>query len=343
MRLHNRLACLLVLICLAPACADSGGGESGTSEEFTVVQPSGSPDAGATPDAAPDTSPDPLPDSSSGSAADVMASPDGTEPTDTAMAADAVNPGPQDAAVAPEDATEGPEDTSALESSPFVGRWALRYWVNSLTEVPVLGGIMGTVVLSLQVVDITETDAGLSFTVETCSVEMIAEDGAMNETILPDAFVDSIPVAERTAALTDDGQGFYAEPFYEVRGAQLDDLINSPLPTDPNDPAVIDQDQDGHPGMTISVTGFVDGDIYLVQRGWNSLETTSFDGDRAFGTSEWGDEQTYLGASSFVLEQITPSSWPDPDTSKHGFELVSAPEITCNQVLETTAAIFESH
>jgi hypothetical protein len=260
------------------------------------------------------------------------------------MVTDAADIASEDAPVAPTDAPVAPEDTAGTqEPSPFVGRWALRYWVNSLTEVPVLGGIMGTVVLSLQVVDITETDSGLSWSVETCSVEMIAEEGAMNETILPDAFVNSIPVAKRTAVLTDDGQGFYAEPFYELRGAQLDDLINGALPTDANDPAVIDQDQDGHPGMTISVTGFVDGDIYLVQRGWNALQTTSFDGDRAFGTSEWGDEQTYLGASSFILEQITPSSWPDPDTTKHGFELVYAPEITCTQVIATTAAIFESH
>ena len=95
--------------------------------------------------------------------------------------------------------------------------------------------------------------------------------------------------------------------------------------------------------MTISVTGFVDGDIYLVQRGWNALTTTSFDGARAFGSADWGDEQNYLGASSLVLEQIQPSSWPDPDTSKHGFELVYAPEITCVQVMGTPAAIFESH
>ena len=90
------------------------------------------------------------------------------------------------------------------------------------------------------------------------------------------------------------------------------------------------------------VNEFVDGDIYLVQRGWNALQTTSFDGERAFGVPDWGDEQTYLGASSFILEQISPSSWPDPDESKHGFELVYAPEITCNQVLSTAGAIFES-
>ena len=53
-----------------------------------------------------------------------------------------------------------------------MGRWALRYSVTSLTEVPVLGGVMATEILSLQIVVIAPTDAGIDLTVETCSVEM---------------------------------------------------------------------------------------------------------------------------------------------------------------------------
>jgi hypothetical protein len=323
------ISALVLVLCLGSGCGDSGGGATDASGDFTVVQPTGAQDASSTAD----VTPTPV--------VDAGAQIDSSSPSDTAASGDV---GVGDTAPQPADISVSPEDAeTSSEASPFVGRWALRYWVNSQTEVPVLGGIMSTVILSLQIVDIIETDSGLSFSIETCSVEMIAEEGAMNETVLPDAFVDSIPVSERTAVITDDGQGFYAEPFYEVRGAQLDDLIEDALPTDPADPKVIDQDQDGHPGMTISVTGFVDGDIYLVQRGWNALQTTSFDGARAFGTTEWGDEQAYLGASSFILEQITPSSWPDPETSKHGFELVYAPQITCIQLMATAATIFESH
>lgn len=329
------LVTLFLALGLAPAC-DSGGGSTNDSNGYTVVPPNGDGDAtdasGATDTIVTDAT-EPTVDAG-------PVEPDATPVQDIVPTSDATL---ADTSVDPEDVPVQVEDTTpTAEPSVFVGRWALRYWVNSLTEVPVLGGISATQVLSHQVVNITETDAGLNLEVETCDIEMIGEDGAMTETILPDAFVNSLPVINRSAVLTDDGEGFYAETIYEVRGAQLDDPANDPLPTDANDPKVVDQDQDGHPGMTISVTGFVDGDIYLVQRGWNALQTTSFDGERAFGVPDWGDEQTYLGASSFILEQISPSSWPDPDESKHGFELVYAPEITCNQVLSTAGAIFES-
>jgi hypothetical protein len=249
-----------------------------------------------------------------------------------------------DAPTGAPDTSVAPEDTAVQPAaSLFAGRWALRYWVNTLTEVPVVGGTMETEVLTLGIVEITDTDSGLNLANETCSVEMISQEGALAETILPDAFVNSIPVANRPAVLTDDGEGFFCDTFYEVRGANLEDLANEALPTEPNDPRVYDQDGDGHPGMTISVTGLADGDIYLVQRGWNKLQTTSFDGSRAFGTTEWGDEQSYLDASSLILKSLEPVSWPDPDASKHGWELVYAPEITCNQVIGTAASIFESN
>ena len=331
MRHTISLACLLSLSLIVPACDSDGGGGSSGSGDFTVVPPS-NPDAT---DAASDT----LVSDSTVVVTDAGSSlVDAGPVADTAAPADIV----ADASPVTPDTSVAPEDTAGPTASQFVGRWALRYWVNTLTEVPVVGGTMETKVLTLGIVEITDTDTGLNLANETCSVEMISEEGALAETILPDAFVNSIPVANRPAVLTDDGAGFFCDTFYEVRGANLEDLANEALPTEPNDPRVFDQDGDGHPGMTISVTGLADGDIYLVQRGWNKLQTTSSDGTRIFGTTEWGDEQSYLDASSLILKSLTPVSWPDPDPSKHGWELVYAPDINCNQVIGTAASIFES-
>lgn len=48
-------------------------------------------------------------------------------------------------------------------------------------------------------------------------------------------------------------------------GLELDDPLNDPVPDEPDDPAVIDADEDGNPGLTFEVVGS-DCERYITQR-----------------------------------------------------------------------------
>jgi hypothetical protein len=77
-----------------------------------------------------------------------------------------------------------------------------------------------------------------------------------------------------------------------------------------------DWDEDGHPGITLSVSGAASGDLYLAQRDWSQ-----WSGSVAASTSifkiavTWGEEQDPLGYTGSSL--VTQSAAIDSDPTQH--------------------------
>jgi hypothetical protein len=101
-------------------------------------------------------------------------------------------------------------------------------------------------------------------------------------------------------------------------GVRLEDPANDPLPTDPADPRIADDDGDGKPGVTatIRVSDTLSGEIYLARR-----EIFAYEADEQADGSLRGyvidrSEQLVVGASDPIF--MTDAQWtqhPDPAKS----------------------------
>jgi hypothetical protein len=129
----------------------------------------------------------------------------------------------------------------------------------------------------------------------------------------------------RMGTMTASGSGcqLSLEKRYTVRGATQSfyDDPNQPMPTTTQQamgttPGWEDWDGDGHPGITLTVSGAATGKLYCAQRDWNqwtgpvAKDATSFQ-----LPATWDSGQDVLGYQGSSL--ITSSSVPDPDASQH--------------------------
>jgi hypothetical protein len=101
-------------------------------------------------------------------------------------------------------------------------------------------------------------------------------------------------------------------------GVRLDDPAQDPLPTDPDDPRIVDDDGDGKPGVTATITapGGVTGELYLARREIFAYTADRQDDGSLIGTVEDDSEQLVIGASNPVF--MTQAQWvqhPDPAKS----------------------------
>lgn len=96
-------------------------------------------------------------------------------------------------------------------------------------------------------------------------------------------------------------------------GIELDDPANERLPTDPDDPRIIDADGDGNPGITssIEVGDGLRGEIYLARREIFAYDLTQESPDRLVGTITDGSEQLVIGASDPIF--AVPAQWEQLD------------------------------
>ena len=220
----------------------------------------------------------------------------------------------------------GPSEV-ALDLS---GVWAMVQITSEIAKIPIVGNRTRTTTTYLRLI-IEQTGDALSILETNCGTNI--DDGTvMVSTTIPDAFLRSLGVTERAAHLesVSEADPSTGNPSPERRivfpwstqvlGARLEDPENDALPTDAADPRVFDQDNDGHPGMTVRVEimGLIGGEVYVVQRNSNRLIGTVVSPGFIQGTIEWETEQVILAASSPFLASGGQGS-PDPDPERNFF------------------------
>ncbi|TVQ97972.1 MAG: hypothetical protein EA398_13850 [Deltaproteobacteria bacterium] len=234
-----------------------------------------------------------------------------------------------------------PEASERLEALPNLsGRWAQQQVTTSVTRVPVVGEVRSRTE-TLLILDIAQRGANLTVTAEVCTIA-IRNRPNMVRTIIPEEFVRSLGRTTRTARLTPQPSGVrYEQPrFVEVIGARLGDPEREGLPQDASDPRVVDQDGTGAPGVTVRIGGVVSGDVYVVQRGWNRLWSTTLSEETFDGVVEWDNEQVVLGASNAFIRRDAPAS-PDPSPANNFFRTTRvAPDADCRWVERNTSTLF---
>lgn len=198
--------------------------------------------------------------------------------------------------------------------SAYLGVWAHVQVQRGLSQLPVLGAEpTETFGVMRMAIDPGPEPGTLALTMRICEVRIERERDLVT-TEIPPSFVEALAPIERVAMI--DGDRFEADWFVELRAVELDDPANDALPTEGDDPRVIDLDADGHPGLTARVSGLVDGEVYLVQRTTTRLTGRTNGLGLLDGLLGWTAEESVVGADDPLLEDGAPfEADDDPSAS----------------------------
>jgi hypothetical protein len=181
-----------------------------------------------------------------------------------------------------------------------------------------------------------------------CDRAEIDAPGSLVRVIVPDKWAHTEKVVNRSGTLAvgaDSVPVLSFPPLVELAGA-VPGPDTDQLPTTLDDPRVIDEDQDGNPGITINVTGLVGGSIYSVQRQVTSVAAIPVAADRFEGMLNFVSEQNVLASSPASLLPLytNAKSYPETALCASTFAMVKVAEagatVDCAWVRSNEAALF---
>jgi len=267
---------------------------------------------------------------------------------------DPVDPGSPDATVAPEaDAAAGLSDalvgqvdagdpgSLADEIEPLiVGDYVLRLRVAALQEVPFVG-VIDTVSTSVGVAAIERSGNTFLLSEQGCHVDSDSGDTVVTE--IPDVIPRSTPAAVEQLELWKEGENlrWSRVDVATLVGVELEHPATDSLPTEASDPRVVDQDEDGHPGVTVHVSGMASGAIYVVQRQQVAYDGGVRNDDGSFvALASDHSDQSVIGSDNPLLDQNVPTE-PNPDPSLSTITLVKVGEpYDCDRAVDEAASLF---
>lgn len=180
------------------------------------------------------------------------------------------------------------------------------------------GDGMKTLIISYGFTDLTREGDDLISTESFCFSEhrsdqpiSVSFSDAATQAIKPESVAVSLKLT--------DGRARVSRPETPTGiGVRLEDPANDPLPTDPADPRIADDDGDGKPGVTatIRVSDSLSGEIYLARREIFAYEVEEQTDRSLRGYVIDASEQLVVGASDPIF--MTNAQWtqhPDPAKS----------------------------
>ncbi len=181
------------------------------------------------------------------------------------------------------------------------------------------GDGMKTLIVSYGFTDLTESGTDLIAQESFCFSEHRTDQPITTE--VSDTFTQAIRPVPIATTLTIDSTGRASLDRPETPtplGIELADPAVDPLPTDPNDPRIIDADGDGKPGVTVRiiVTPELSGELYLARRERFAYSVTEQPDGSLVGSVRDKSEQLVIGASNEIF--LTKAQWvqhPDPAKS----------------------------
>ncbi len=235
-----------------------------------------------------------------------------------------------------------PEDLS----SP-AGTWML--FLENSTCLRALGQNKEQIIWTWYTVDIEDLGPGggdgerrLKQNLRFCTQEVSAAIANL-KTYVPDRIAEFLPPAKLEAILAGPtpGDRFFSTELFETFGLRTIGL-DEPLPTTASDERVFDQDEDGHPGVTL-VLGTDLCEIYIVQRTRTRLSGEVVDGIRVEGTFSADLDKVVLEATQSLCataNEVTPSLLAnrfvlvriDGRNGAYDFDLNDDGDIGCDEI-----------
>lgn len=162
-------------------------------------------------------------------------------------------------------------------------------------------------------------------------------------TTVPTSTYQRVPTSDREWLQVDHERGTYvAGGHVQLWAIDLDDPDGGPFPRDRDEAnaapfvdRIFDMDDDGNPGLTLYVSGLVEGEVYAVQRKRVDLVGVILGADHALGLAENRFESVTLGNNNSVLDAADQgSAEPHPDPKESWFEEVRIDDnSSCDDVL----------
>lgn len=202
-------------------------------------------------------------------------------------------------------------------------------------------GPLSSFVVSYGYADLVIEDGELVAYDRFCRANYIANQNF--DTILSDAATQAIqPPGVIVDVYQEDGVWKLWRPATPTLNG-IDGDPNVPLSMDRNDPRISDDDNDGKPGVTVSVIlfGFIRGEIYIARREIFANEMTLYSDGSLRGNVIDDSEQLVIGASLPILD--TPSNPPqrrDPGLNPILLIPVSEDVDTCEELLAIRDSLF---
>lgn len=194
----------------------------------------------------------------------------------------------------------------------FEGTFALQVLTTTEQEIPVVG-LTRSSSTAKKLLTVREIN-GRFLTEETfCAINMFTEGPAAPA--VPAELVTYIPTVESQLYVEKVGSQWQWERIKSgtILGARLDRPLTDLLPESADEDSVWDQDMDGQPGVTLTVSGLIEGEIYTVIRYVDTLNGY-VEGEQWLGHTQDETEQVIVGASQEVLLlNVTPQVVDDPD------------------------------
>ncbi len=232
------------------------------------------------------------------------------------------------------------------------GTWVIRAVATQL--VSVLGGTLRPQTLFYMVTTMSQAGDKVTASGFYCDRAQIDQPGSMVAVIMPDKWAHTEKVVNRSGTLTvgaDHVPLLQFAPLVELAGA-VPGPDTDAVPTTLDDPRVIDEDQDGHPGITINVTGLATGSLYAVQRQVTAIAAIPVATDRFEGTLTFSSEQKVLDSNPAGLTVIyaTAQATTDSTPCASNFSMVkvaesatsidAGPAVSCAWVRDNEGVLF---
>ena len=224
---------------------------------------------------------------------------------------EAAGPCVGDGVVAPSLCTSNPALPSVTDLS---GTWVLETIGAQTVTAPTYPNPFHLKSIGVILVQVTQTGSDVTLAGHYC--DRIQNDNSVNpaKVVVPDAWrLTPFPI-QRSGTFVDNGSGqleLTLPGAIEVAGANLADPACDALPTDPNDPRVVDTDHDGYPGISVSLTALIAGSLRSVQRQSTALHGVAVAADRIEGGMTYESDQSVIAsdpASIKTLYQMSKSS-----------------------------------
>jgi hypothetical protein len=200
--------------------------------------------------------------------------------------------------------TPPPPTTEPTLGEELVGRWA------HYDGVAYEDDVLKTLIISYGFNDISEVDGQLVDQASFCFSEQRTDQPI--RTSLSDAATQAIkpPPAPLEVDVVDGVLRVRRAATPTPVGIRLDDPFNETLPTDPNDPRIVDDDGDGKPGLTVTieVTDDLTGELYIARREIFAYEAFLTEPDVLTGVVTDNSEQLVIGASDPIFA-VSNGNW----------------------------------
>jgi hypothetical protein len=187
-----------------------------------------------------------------------------------------------------------------LSVTDLSGTWILETTGAQTVTAPTYANPFHLKSINVMLVQVTQTGTAISLTGNYC--DRIQHDDPNNPAtvIVIDAWRLTPSPFQRSGTFAPDaasGQLTLTLPtLIEVAGAVLPDPVCDALPTDPNDPRLVDTDHDGFPGISVGLEGLITGTLRSVQRQATALQGVAVAADRVEGGMAYESDQSVVAS-----------------------------------------------